>query len=629
VKRGIGLGVLVVASALAAARPAGAADKDAVNAAIERGRKNLLATQVENGTWSNDHTTGLTALCGLTLLECGTPVDDGAVQKAAAAVRSASVTLEQTYDISLSILFLDRLGEPVDVALIESLTVRLLAGQTASGCWTYACPNVDAQEHRRLKTLVEKRGEGGRVKEPPKEEPGQRTVKDMPQEIQNQLNQVARNRGAVQLSGDNSNTQFAVLALWVARRHGLPVDTALNSTERYFRNSVYPEGGWAYVPAPKSMPGRAGLMRPPGMTPTPAMTCAGLLGIGLAYGAWNEAALHTPDKKKEQPKHEAPPVKSLDPSKDELVKAAFKLLGAWVDGMRDEQTKTGKVPQINRANGKFYYFLWSLERIGVAYGVDKVGRTDWYDWGAEILLANQGVDGGWNNGEFGGGPDTCFALLFLKRANLVKDLTSALKTQMKDGMQAALHQGGVGGAELLKGRTKPFFNGPTAEDPDHKPAADDEAQAARLGKQLAAGGDKVEQALKKLQEGKGAAYTDALARAIPQLEGDALKKAREALAERLSGMTLKTLEVKLDDEDPEVRRAAALAVATKEGGKVFTLKLIDMLSDKEATVGHAAHAALKELTREDFGPAKGAAREERAKAILAWKAWWAKQQGDK
>jgi hypothetical protein len=363
------------------------------------------------------------------------------------------------------------------------------------------------------------------------------------------------------------------------------------------------------------------------MTPTPAMTCAGLLGIGLAYGAWNDVALHTPDKKGPG-KPEAPAVKPKDPSKDKVLTDAFKLLGVWIDGMAAEQAKTGKAPQITHSNGKFYYFLWSLERVGVAYGVDTVGKTDWYDWGVPILLANQGADGGWNNGEFGGGPDTCFALMFLKKANLVKDLTSALKSQMKDGMQSALRQGGLGGADLLKGRTKPFFD-KAAEDGDHKSDGDDEAKAARWGKQLAAGGDKMEAALSELEKGKGAAYTDALARAIPQLEGDALKKAREVLADRLSRMSAKTLEVKLDDDDPEVRRAAALAVTTKDEAKAFTFKLIEMLSDKEATVAHAAHAALKELTKEDFGPAKGATREERAKAILAWKAWWAKQQADK
>jgi hypothetical protein len=410
------------------------------------------------------------------------------------------------------------------------------------------------------------------------------------------------------------------------------VDGALGACEKAFRAGMFPQGGWGYMPAPAAaahmMPlMRPGMISPPGMSPTPAMTCAGLLGIGLAYGAWNDSALHT-DPKKEPGKPAAPAIKPQDPSKDKAVTDAFKLLGAWVDEMATVKEK-GKIPQVNRPNGKFYYFLWSLERVCVAYTVDKVGRTDWYDWGAEVLLGNQATDGSWNNGEFPNGPDTCFALLFLKRANLAADLSRNLKTQMKDGMQAALRQGGLGGAELMKGGRKPFFDGPVSEDPKHKPADDEDARAARLGKQLAsAEGEKLEQTLKELRDNKGSAYTEALAHAIPRLEGDALKKAREALAERLSRMTSATLGVKLEDDDPEVRRAAALAVAMKED-KAHTYKLIEMLSDPEATVAHAAHAALKSLTNEDFGPAKGAGREERGKAILAWKSWWAKQLGNK
>ena len=263
--------------------------------------------------------------------------------------------------------------------------------------------------------------------------------------------------------------------------------------------------------------------------------------------------------------------------------------------------------------------------MSVAYGIDNIGKTDWYDWGSSILVANQGADGGWDNGEFRNGPDTCFALLFLKRANLAQDLTRALKAQMKEGMQSALKQGGFGGAGLVKGGRKPFFDGPAAEDPTHKPAGDEEARAARLGKQFAAAeGDKQEQLLKELHDGKGAAFTQALAGAIPNLEGEALKKAREALADRMSRMTLETLDVKLDDDDPEVRRAAALAVAMKED-KTHAFKLIELLNDREATVARAAHAALKSLSGKDYGPTKDATKAERAEAIAAWKTWWAKQ----
>src|SRR5262249_21703128 len=156
---------------------------------------------------------------------------------------------DQTYSISLAILFLDRLGEPVDVALIESLTVRLLGGQGENNGWTYSCPKIGFDEQRRLTTLVNKRAELGRTKDPPKAEPGKRGVDALPREIQAQLDvvQKAHARGVIAVRGhDSSNTQFAILALWVARRHGLPVDGALLAAEKRFRATVTPDGGWNY-----------------------------------------------------------------------------------------------------------------------------------------------------------------------------------------------------------------------------------------------------------------------------------------------------------------------------------------------------------------------------------------------
>src|SRR5437868_6395553 len=90
VTRGMRLGGLALAVALLAAIPARAVDKEAVNAAVERGAKYLQGLQQRDGTWSHDQI-GLTALCGLTLLECGVPVDNDGIQKAAAAVRAAAV----------------------------------------------------------------------------------------------------------------------------------------------------------------------------------------------------------------------------------------------------------------------------------------------------------------------------------------------------------------------------------------------------------------------------------------------------------------------------------------------------------------------------------------------------------
>jgi len=39
----------------------------------------------------------------------------------------------------------------------------------------------------------------------------------------------------------------------------------------------------------------------------------------------------------------------------------------------------------------------------------------------------------------------------------------------------------------------------------------------------------------------------------------------------------------------------------------------------------SASAALKDLTKKDFGPAADATEEEKAKAINEWKGWWKRQ----
>jgi hypothetical protein len=74
--------------------------------------------------------------------------------------------------------------------------------------------------------------------------------------------------------------------------------------------------------------------------------------------------------------------------------------------------------------------LWTLERVAVLYNLDEVDGKDWYHWGAEVLLDTQRADGSWHVGGYPGNlptVDTSFALLFLKRANLVRDLSKRLE----------------------------------------------------------------------------------------------------------------------------------------------------------------------------------------------------------
>src|SRR5262249_33841964 len=157
--------------------------------------------------------------------------DDKAVRAAADRVRTAALTLTDTYSLALSVLFLDCLDNAADTSVIESMVVRLLAGQLSTGGWGYECPPITAAEARRLKAEAEA-GEarvlrGGRdlTKLPAK---GKRTTADLPKEIQRQLRLIAHLRSggmrdaSASFGGDNSNTQFAILALWVGKRYGVP-----------------------------------------------------------------------------------------------------------------------------------------------------------------------------------------------------------------------------------------------------------------------------------------------------------------------------------------------------------------------------------------------------------------------
>jgi HEAT repeat protein len=89
-----------------------------------------------------------------------------------------------------------------------------------------------------------------------------------------------------------------------------------------------------------------------------------------------------------------------------------------------------------------------------------------------------------------------------------------------------------------------------------------------------------------------------------------------------------TLATYLQDDDAEIRRAAALACAMKES-KVLVPNLILLLRDPESSVVLAAHAALKELTGRDYGPSADASGEDRDRAIVQWQRWWNRQQREK
>jgi hypothetical protein len=380
--------------------------QEAVNRAIERGVSNLKSKQIESGSWESDsHVFGNAALPGLTLLECGVPASDPAVQKVAALIRRERGQIGETYELGLSVLFLERLGDPADRPLVQEFAARLVAGQLGDGGWNYNCPILEStQKEELLEQLARLRAEsspdappipaierasdkqGSTPKARPKGKPGKPTggLKNVPALRPNL--EIRRDSNGGQ--ADNSNSQFAILALWAAQRQNVPVERALELAAKRFRPCQNNDGGWGYHSGGAQRDGSK-----------PSMTCVGLLALAVGHGLGRDAA---------------PGRGSVE---DEQIQKAMKALGK-------------RLAKPFTDGGYDLYFLWSLERVGVLYGLEKIGAVDWYAWGVDFLLRKQGYGGEWSGSHYHGASpplDTCFALLFLKRANLTHDLTTKIE----------------------------------------------------------------------------------------------------------------------------------------------------------------------------------------------------------
>jgi hypothetical protein len=191
---------------------------------------------------------------------------------------------------------------------------------------------------------------------------------------------------------DNSNTHFAMLAVWAARKHEVPVERPLTLLANRYRTSQGVDGTWGYDYARNGGGG------------SPSITCVALLGLAIG--------------------HVVDPDLAVRPEQDPQVFKAF----AWLSGRVGQPAGTTVNRPTPKSAGGLYY-MWAMERIAVLYDVRSLDKKDWYLWGAEILLSHQRPQGNWEDaGQHVEHPalSTALALLFLKRANLTPDLSRRL-----------------------------------------------------------------------------------------------------------------------------------------------------------------------------------------------------------
>jgi hypothetical protein len=394
---------------VASARPASAdpADQEAIDRAIKLGKNYLLKQQKPAGFWGDGTGpgsgkgwgVGYTALAGMALLECGVPSTDPVIKKAANIVRTNVHELDDTYELALAILFLDRMKDSADKPRIQWLAGRLIAAQMPSGGWGYKATKYSQANTtqllaalRKLQTPTVPPADPLKVRATLPE--NMRRLAVFTDEGVGRLPADAKEKrhDLIDATTDNSNTHFAMIGLWTARKHDVPTDRTFALVNRRFRTSQGAGGTWGYDFVPTGGDGGG------------PHTCIALLGVAIG--------------------HVVNPPAGIKPEADPVILNAFVALSKSVG---EPAGTTENRPKIKDVGG--LYYLWAMERIAVLYDLQKLGKKDWYLWGAEILLCHQNADGSWEEGGYPGESqilNTCFALMFLRRANLTPDLSKRL-----------------------------------------------------------------------------------------------------------------------------------------------------------------------------------------------------------
>jgi len=173
---------------------------------------------------------------------------------------------------------------------------------------------------------------------------------------------------------DNSCTQYGVLGIWAAARAGLePGDAFWNTCSAHFRKTQRPDGGWSYMTGGS----------------TANMATAGLASLFLVFDMHHGRSFYS----------RANP-RTFTEGDAAAVLQSIERGMAWL----------GKQGGSNRDG----YYLYGIERTGVASGRKYIGGRDWFREGAAAVLQYQQANGSIPVGRYGGGlVNTCFCTLFL------------------------------------------------------------------------------------------------------------------------------------------------------------------------------------------------------------------------
>ncbi len=314
-----------------------------VRKAIADGVQFLKGAQQRDGSFGGfggHGGAGISGLCTLALLNAGVPTDDPVIQKALSFLEKdhpGAKTASRTYATSLQTMVFAQ-ADPVQFAPIISRNVgwlqeaQIQSGPFA-GSWSY-------------------------------------------------------DTGADK--GDNSNSQFALLALHEAERAGVQVsDRTWKLAQEYWQRIQRDDGSFPYrIDDPSPSRG--------------SMTCAGIASLVITSGRVREGNARV--------QGEQILCCQKNESDADRIERALQWLG--------KNFAVAHNPGLPGENWKYYY-LYCLERVGRQTARRFIGDHDWYREGTAVLLASKGALANYWQGKGGDEGDprvaTSMALLFLSK----------------------------------------------------------------------------------------------------------------------------------------------------------------------------------------------------------------------
>jgi hypothetical protein len=346
-----------------------------VQAAITKAANWLLFHQREDGSWPSQYEgqypMGPTALATLALVKAGVPIGHPKVERALQYLKKQPLT--KTYEVGILLMLLDAKYDPSPDPFAKEELDRYGNRVVPEPCADAISKDDLAWMKQGVEFLI-KTQESGHWRYPTPN------------------------------SYDLSNTQYALLGLKAASRCGLKIPNQVwldsltfllrlqNASGNFVEVRANEVRGdyrveWTEKAIARGFPYVSNEARK--APATGSMTTAGAAGLMICQSELWKVRKFSAEQRAE-------------------TRIAVRDALAWMQ----ENFDVSENPR--GGDSAHYYYLYGLERMGVLAHTRFLGKTDWYKEGAEYLLLEQEPDGAWLKGNL---VDTCFGLLFLKRAS--------------------------------------------------------------------------------------------------------------------------------------------------------------------------------------------------------------------